>query len=94
MAEFNEDLADVALSNLPAKSGLHPDAHKHFSNQKGNSAHPGPMTTGFGTGLAAGISPLPFSSTKRPRDQQVLWPKAKPAMGQPSSGALAPSSTY
>ena len=96
MVEFNEDLADVALSNLPAKSGLQPELHKHFSNHKGNSSHVAPLTSGFGTGLACGTSPLPnaFSSTKRPRDHEVLWPKAKPAAGQPSTGALAPSSTY
>lgn len=92
MAEFNEDLADVALSRLPAKSGT--DHFSHFSNHKSNPGHAGAGC--FGTAPAGGVSPSPntFSSSKRPRDQQAPLPKTKLGASHTGHSSQAPSALY
>lgn len=51
MAEFNEDLAEVAMANLPAKTGSLHDSHfsSHKPNQVGNNAFH--FTSNIGNGI-------------------------------------------
>lgn len=58
MAEFNEDLADVAMANLPGKTGSHHDNHfsNHKPNQSGNGAFN--FSSNIGNGINGSTSPL------------------------------------
>ena len=96
MAEFNEDLADVALSNLPLKSGAQHEAFQPYATHKGTSSHGGPMTSCFGAPAASGTSPSPHphSNSKWLRDAQAHQPKSKAANGQAGTSAQPASAIH